>query len=52
MRTIYNKDGKEKQVESVDAREHVATGRWFYDPPKPEEKHKPEEKQPAQEKNK
>jgi hypothetical protein len=33
---IYDKEGNPKELESVDAREYVATGRWFYAPPKPE----------------
>ena len=27
--TIENKDGELKECEAVDAREHIATGRWF-----------------------
>lgn len=37
MQTIYDKDGKPKTVESVDAREHIETGEWFAVPPKAEE---------------
>lgn len=33
MVTIYDEDGNPKEVESVDAREHIATGRWFGSPP-------------------
>lgn len=33
---IYDKEGSQKDLESVDAREYVATGRWFYSPPEPE----------------
>lgn len=29
MQTIYNEQGVAKTLDSVDAREHVATGRWF-----------------------
>ena len=27
--TIQNKDGDTKECEAVDAREHIASGRWF-----------------------
>ena len=33
MVTIYDADGNPKGVESVDAREHLATGQWFGEPP-------------------
>lgn len=33
MRTIYDADGNPKTLESVDAREYIATGQWFADPP-------------------
>lgn len=33
MVTIYDADGNEKTVDSVDAREHLETGRWFDNPP-------------------
>lgn len=29
MQTIYNAQGEEKVCEAVDAREHIASGRWF-----------------------
>ena len=32
---IYDKEGNQKELESVDAREYVATGRWSYEPPEP-----------------
>ena len=35
MITIYDADGNPKEVESVDAREHLATGQWFESPPEP-----------------
>ena len=31
---IYDKEGNQKELESVDAREYVASGRWSYSPPK------------------
>ena len=31
--TIYDANGNPKEVESVDAREHIATGHWFDAPP-------------------
>ena len=33
MQTIYNEQGVAKTLDSVDAREHVATGRWFRELP-------------------
>lgn len=33
MKTIYNAQGETKTCDAVDAREHVATGRWFADSP-------------------
>ena len=33
MVTIYDAEGNPKEVESVDAREHIATGQWFREPP-------------------
>ena len=33
MRTIYDADGNPKTLESVDAREYIASGQWFADPP-------------------
>ena len=32
---IYDKEGNQKELETVDAREYVATGQWSYSPPKP-----------------
>ena len=37
MRTIYDVNGSPKVVESVDAREHLETGRWFTSPPEDQE---------------
>jgi len=37
MQTIYHQiTGEEKVLDSVDAREHIATGRWAYTLPKPQ----------------
>ena len=33
MQTIYNAQGETKECESVDAREHIASGRWFNEAP-------------------
>lgn len=33
MKTIYNEIGEEKTCEAVDAREHIETGRWFFEKP-------------------
>lgn len=33
MKTIYNAQGESKTCDPVDAREHIATGRWFVDAP-------------------
>lgn len=33
MKTLYNSDGEAKEMDSVDAREHLETGRWFEQPP-------------------
>jgi hypothetical protein len=33
MITLYDKDGNPKAMDGVDAREHLATGRWFSSPP-------------------
>lgn len=35
MITIYDKDGNPKELDSVDAREHIATGRWSLENPIP-----------------
>lgn len=35
MVTIYDKNGNPKELDSVDAREHIATGRWFADKHEP-----------------
>ncbi len=32
MKTIYNAEGTEKTLDAVDAKEHIATGRWFWEP--------------------
>ena len=40
MQTIYNKLGGTKTLDTVDAREHVSSGRWFYDLPVVEDKPK------------
>ena len=29
MQTVYTKKGEAVELESVDAREYIATGRWF-----------------------
>lgn len=36
MITIYDKSGNPKNVDGVDAREHIATGEWFAEAPKTE----------------
>jgi hypothetical protein len=36
MQTIYNAQGETKECESVDAREHIASGRWFNEAPQVE----------------
>ena len=41
MRTIYDVNGSPKVVESVDAREHLETGRWFTAPPDDQEPKQP-----------
>lgn len=33
MKTIYNAQGETKTCDAVDAREHIATGRWFSEAP-------------------
>lgn len=33
MTTIYNAAGEAKECDAVDAREHIATGRWFAEVP-------------------
>ena len=33
MQIIYNAQGETKECESVDAREHIETGRWFNEAP-------------------
>lgn len=33
MKTIYNAQGESKELDACDAREHIATGRWFADAP-------------------
>jgi len=33
MQTIYNAQGEPKECEAVDAREHIASGRWFNEVP-------------------
>ena len=33
MQTVYDKDGVAAVVDAVDARERIATGRWFAEPP-------------------
>lgn len=33
MTTVYDFNGKSYDVDSVDAREYVATGRYFYENP-------------------
>lgn len=33
MKTIYNLQGESKTCDAVDAREHIATGRWFAEAP-------------------
>jgi len=33
MQTIYNAQGEPKECEAVDAREHIASGRWFNEAP-------------------
>lgn len=39
MKTIYHQvTGEEKILESVDAREHIASGRWAYARPEPQDK--------------
>ena len=38
MQTIYNAQGEAKECEAVDAREHIASGRWFNEAPKVEVK--------------
>ena len=35
---IYDKEGNQKELETVDAREYVATGQWSYEPSEPEVK--------------
>ncbi len=42
MQTIYNAQGEAKECEAVDAREHIATGRWFNEAPKAEVKEEPQ----------
>lgn len=37
MQTIYNAQGETKECEAVDAREHIASGRWFNEAPQVEE---------------
>lgn len=44
MQTIYNAQGEAKECEAVDAREHIASGRWFNEAPKVEELKEPEQK--------
>lgn len=39
MQTIYNAAGEEKTCDSVDAREHIETGRWFAEAPEVDESH-------------
>ena len=41
MQTIYNAQGESKECDSVDAREHIASGRWFTSAPAPEVKEEP-----------
>lgn len=36
MKTIYNAQGETKECDAVDAREHIATGRWFAEAPVPD----------------
>jgi len=36
MRTVYDEKGESFTVDSVDAREYLATGRFFSEPPQPE----------------
>ena len=37
MQTIYNAQGEAKVCDSVDAKEHIETGRWFNEAPQVEE---------------
>ena len=37
MQTIYNAQGESKQCDPVDAREHIASGRWFTEAPEAKE---------------
>ena len=33
MKTIYNAAGEAKELDACDAREHIASGRWFAEAP-------------------
>ena len=33
MAIVYDAQGEAKTLDAVDAREHIATGQWFSDPP-------------------
>ena len=47
MRTVYNAQGESREVEAVDAREYVESGRWFFNPPAPPEPEPEPQAQPA-----
>ncbi|MBK7822921.1 MAG: hypothetical protein IPJ61_18630 [Tessaracoccus sp.] len=35
LRTVYDAEGREHTVEAIDAREYLATGLYFAEPPAP-----------------